>query len=131
MAQTRSGAGSRASEACERRAAINNERRDRELAAHRLLFLGRVNSLRPEIVLDISDPNNSAPSCSAEISSTNRLFRTFRPNISAGRFVRVRKIEYNLWPKSYSSADSDDISGILHTSAKYARPLISTPLSAN
>ena len=47
---------------------------------------------------DLSDPNISAPSCSAEISSTIRLFRTFRPNISAGRNVRVRKIEYNLWP---------------------------------
>ena len=30
-----------------------------------------------------------------------------------------------------TSADSDEISGIVHTSAKYARPLIITPLSAN
>ena len=30
-----------------------------------------------------------------------------------------------------TSADSDEISGIVHTSAKYARPLITTPLSAN
>ena len=28
-----------------------------------------------------------------------------------------------------TSADSDGISGILHTSAKYARPLINTPLA--
>ena len=47
---------------------------------------------------ELSRPHNSAPSCAAEISSTIRLFRTFRPNISAGRIVRVRKIEYNLWP---------------------------------
>ena len=30
-----------------------------------------------------------------------------------------------------TSADSDEISGIVHTFAKYARPLITTPLSAN
>ena len=47
---------------------------------------------------ELSRPHNSAPSCAAEISSTIRLFRTFRPNISAGRIVRVRNIEYNLWP---------------------------------
>ena len=47
---------------------------------------------------DLSRPHISAPSCAAEISSTIRPFRTFRPNISAGRIVRVRNIEYNLWP---------------------------------
>ena len=30
-----------------------------------------------------------------------------------------------------TSADFDEISGIVHTFAKYARPLITTPLSAN